>query len=64
MEYLFWLGFWCIVSYFVAKKTKEQCPGLDVNPVNYVIGAILIGAIFCLPYLFYKKHKYLQNKVK
>ena len=64
MAYLFWLVFWTIVSYFIAKKTKEQYPDLEIYPVNYAIGSLVIGALFCLPFLFFKTHRYLKNKAK
>lgn len=60
MEVFVWTIIWCVISYVYAKGVKEKCPGIDVNPINYVIGAILIGAIFCIPYCWFKKRNYLK----
>ena len=63
MEFIVWLVIWSMVSYLYAKDTKEKCPGIDINPINYVFGAVFIGAFFCITYCWYKKRKYLEKKM-
>lgn len=61
MEFIICLIIWCGLSYLYAKSVKDRYPDIDVNPVNYIFGAIFIGAIFCIPYCWYKKEKYLMR---
>ena len=40
---LFWCLIWAIVSYLYADDTLKKCPGIDVNPVLYIIGGAFLA---------------------
>ncbi len=54
---LFWIIFWSVVCYFYAKDAKDKCPGIDIEPLNYIVGGALFG-VFSFLWAWDKKRDY------
>ena len=58
MELLFWSGICAISSYMVVKYFQKEYPHLDVEPMNYAVGSLLIGGLWVMLYFAYKVHEH------
>lgn len=56
---LFWCIIWAAACYLYADDTLKKCPGIDINPVLYIIGGAIFG-VFSFIYCWYKKRQYMK----
>lgn len=60
LSFLF-VMFWVVVCYLYANNAKNECPDLDVKPINYLVGGFLFG-LFSWLWCWNKKRNYLKYR--